>query len=164
MRWQEIVDRLGLEPHPYEGGYYRETYRSPARFRPGDRFEGDRPVSTAIYFLLTPDTFSAMHRLPGDEIYHHYLGDPVEMLLLTPDGSSEVVHLASDLEAGTPQRMVPGGVWQGSRLVEGGAFALLGTTMAPGFEFADFEAGSPALVEAFPEREEIITELLPPSR
>jgi len=160
--WREIVTLLGLEPHPAEGGYYRETYRSDARFRPGPAFPGERSVSTAIYYLLTAETYSAMHRLPGDEIFHHYLGGAVEMLLLMPDGTSEVVRLSSDLAIGQPQRIVRGGVWQGSRLVAGAEFALLGTTMAPGFEFADYVTGTKELVERYPGRETMIRSLLPP--
>ncbi|MGD8288123.1 MAG: cupin domain-containing protein [Gemmatimonadota bacterium] len=161
MTWQQIVDALGLAPHPEEGGYYRETYRSPGRFEPGAPFDGVRSVGTAIYYLLTPDTYSALHRLPGDEIFHHYLGDPVEMLLLRPDGSSELQLLSSDLGSGRPQRVVPGGVWQGSRLVEGGEFALLGTTMAPGFQFEDYESGGSDLAERHPDRRALIDQLLP---
>ena len=136
---------LGLEPLPVEGGYYAETYRSDIAL-PGsalpERFGGTRLSSTAIYFLLTPDTFSAMHRLAGDEVYHFYLGDPVELLVLAPGGGGEVFSLGQDLEAGMRvQTVVPGGCWQGSRLAAGGDYALLGTTMAPGFEWQDFEAG-----------------------
>ena len=99
-------------------------------------------MGTAIYYLLKPGTFSALHRLPGDEIFHHYLGDSVEMLLLHPSGAGEVVRLGKDLAAGErPQVMVPGGAWQGSRLVEGGKVALLGCTVSPGFEYADYQHG-----------------------
>lgn len=160
MNAQEIIRHLGLEPHPEEGGFYRETYRSERPFRPGAPFDGERSVGTAIYFLLTPDTFSEMHRLPGDEVFHFYLGDPVEMLLLFPDGTSDTRILTSDLTRGLPQVVVPGGVWQGSRLVPGGAFALLGTTMGPGFEFEDYERGSPDLVTFHPERRDQILSLL----
>ncbi|KPJ81212.1 MAG: hypothetical protein AMS19_08565 [Gemmatimonas sp. SG8_23] len=161
MTWEEVVEALKLEPHPEEGGFFRETYRSEARFEPGRPFDGRRSVGTAIYYLLTSDTFSAMHRLPGDEIFHFYLGDPVEMLLLAPDGTSEVVLLGSDLGSCRPQLVVPGGVWQGSRLTAGGSYALMGTTMSPGFEYDDYEHGSEALVEAYPDRREMILARLP---
>lgn len=124
MTADEVIARLGLVPLPGEGGFFRETYRSATK--------------TAIYYLLTPTRHSRLHRLPGDEIYHFYLGDPVELLLLRPVGSGEVVVLGADL---TMQVVVPGGVWQGSRLVPGGRWALLGTTMSPGFEFAHFTPG-----------------------
>jgi predicted cupin superfamily sugar epimerase len=143
MDIEELKRLLGLKPLPVEGGFYAESYRStenvPRRCLP-ERYAGDRVLATAIYFLLTSETFSAMHRLASDEIYHFYLGDPVEALLLREDGSGEVVTIGADLDRGMrPQLVVPRGTWQGSRLRPGGTFALLGTTMSPGFEFADFE-------------------------
>ena len=142
----QIRDLLKLEPHPIEGGYFVRTYASAIQLPkdvlpPG--FSGPRLVGTAIYYLLTPETFSAMHRLPGDEIFHFYLGDPVELLELRPDGTSARFVLGPDIAAGMkPQHVVPGGVWQGSRLIDGGEYALLGTTMAPGFDYADYETGA----------------------
>lgn len=133
-----VIKTLDLIPHPEEGGYYRETYRSALEHDPGDDWGSARSAGTAIYYLLTPDTYSALHRLPGDEIFHFYLGDPVEMLMLRPDGTDQVVILGQDLADMSLQHVVPGGVWQGSRLVPGGAWALLGTTMAPGFDFRDY--------------------------
>jgi predicted cupin superfamily sugar epimerase len=146
---------LGLRPLAEEGGFYSESYRSPerwARTALPARYSGERCLGSAIYYLLTPETFSAMHRLASDEIYHFYLGDPVELLLLREDGSGEVITIGSELESGMrPQALAPLGVWQGSRLKAGGAFALLGTTVAPGFEFADFELGRrEALLAQFP--------------
>ena len=160
MRAEHIIATLGLEPHPEEGGFYRETYRSADSFAPGGLFAGSRSCGTAIYFLLTPSTFSEMHRLPGDELFHFYLGDPVDMLLLHPEGVSEEVTLTNDLALGRPQVVVPGGVWQGSRVRRGGAFALLGTTMGPGFEFPDYERGTSALLESHPEHAATISSLL----
>ena len=141
----EICKRLRLEPHPIEGGHFAQSYRStylvPKEVLPAG-YSGCRPIGTAIYFLLTPGTFSELHRLPGDEIFHFYLGDPVEMLQLKPDGAGERVTLGHDLAAGMRlQHVVAGGDWQGSRLIPGGEFALLGTTMGPGFDYADYEAG-----------------------
>jgi predicted cupin superfamily sugar epimerase len=150
MKADEIIRLLQLVPHPEEGGFFRETYRSSADFEPGAPFPGRRSVATAIYYLLTADTFSAMHRLPGDEVYHFYLGDPVELLELHADGRSGITVLGSDLVSMTAQHVVRGGTWQGSRLAEGGAWALLGTTMAPGFDFDDYEAGSAALADHYP--------------
>jgi hypothetical protein len=159
----EVIRLLDLRPHPEEGGWYRETYRSEGSSDPGPPFHGPRSVSTAIYYLLTPDTFSALHRLPGDEVFHAYAGDPVEMLELHPDGTGRVVRLGTDLESTVPQHVVRGGVWQGSALAPGGEWALLGTTMAPGFDFDDYEAGTEELVHAHPDWEERIRRLLPPS-
>jgi predicted cupin superfamily sugar epimerase len=131
----DVIELLALQPLTFEGGYFRETYRS--------------DFSTAIYFFLTPDTFSALHMLPSDEVYHFYAGDPVELVLLNPDGSSELVTLGSDLRAGMqPQAIVPAGVWQGSALRNGGRWALLGTTMAPGFDLAEYRSGNRAELTA----------------
>lgn len=168
MTAAEIIACLGLRPLPIEGGYYRETYRAEESLDASalpPRYPGARALSTGIYYLLTPDTFSALHRLRSDEIYHFYLGDPVELLLLFPDGRGERRRLGSDLRIGErPQLVVPAGAWQGSRLAPGGSVALLGTTVAPGFELADFEAGSRSpLLAAYPDfRSEI--EALTPQR
>jgi len=165
MSPREIIDLLALKPHPNEGGYYRETYRSTARIPAGSlpAYSGDRSAGTGIYYLLSPASCSAMHRLPGDELFHHYLGDAVEMLLLHPSGDGEIVVLGKDLARGQrPQVVVPGGVWQGSKLVRGGSVALLGTTMSPGFEFADYQHGDRAdLIAAYPVWAERIRELTP---
>lgn len=154
----ELIARLGLEPLPGEGGYYRETWRADESVAPSalpPRYRGERALGSAILYLLTsdPDSFSALHRLPTDEIYHFYLGDPVELLLLHPGGKVDVVTLGPDVLAGERvQLVVPRGVWQGSRVHAGGEWALLGTTMAPGFEFADYEAGEcDRLIDAYPE-------------
>lgn len=165
MTASEIIARLQLQPHPVEGGFFRETYRStttiPASVLPA--YPAARSTSTAIYYLLTPTTVSAMHCLPGDEVFHFYMGDPVEMLQLWPDGSHRVLNLGTDLAAGqVPQLVVPGGVWQGSRLRAGGSFALLGATMAPGFDYADYADGHGTdLAARYPAVAALITELLP---
>ncbi|MGD8278035.1 MAG: cupin domain-containing protein [Gemmatimonadota bacterium] len=161
MDAKRVIELLGLEPHPEEGGWFRETYRSGDRFEPGGAWTGVRSVGTAIYYLLTPGTVSALHRLPGDEIFHFYLGDPVRMLMLYPDGRSELVLLGPELEGMRLQHVVPGNVWQGSMLVPGGKWALLGTTMAPGFDYRDYEHGTRALLNAFPARHDLIRGLLP---
>lgn len=161
---KEIISLLGLKPHPAEGGYFVETYRSDEcldREALPARYDGPRSVATAIYYLVTPDSFSAMHRLRSDEVFHFYLGDPVEMLQLLPDGSGQVLTLGADIPAGMrPQALVAAGTWQGLRLVPGSTLALLGTTVSPGFEFADYEHGSrDALARAYPKFEELITAL-----
>src|SRR3954449_10473135 len=149
---EEVIAALALEPHALEGGFFRETYRV------GHMHGQERPLTTAIYYLLTPDTCSALHRLPGDELFHFYLGDPVEQLHLRPDGSGEVVMLGPDLLAGQrPQVLVPGGVWQGACLAAGGRLALLGTTMSPGFAYPDYMAGDRAdLTARYPAFAEMI--------
>jgi predicted cupin superfamily sugar epimerase len=160
---EQICELLKLEQHPIEGGHFAQTYQSSLRLAEDSLpagYSGARLVGTAIYYLLTPNTFSELHRLPGDEIFHFYLGDPVEMLELRPDGTGTWIVLGQDIGAGMwPQHVVPGGMWQGSRLIPGGEYALLGTTMAPGFDYADYETGSrERLIAQYPElREQIIT-------
>jgi len=148
MDIETIKQMLGLQPLPTEGGFYAEFYRSNETLRKTclpERYDGDRCLSTAIYFVLTKDTFSALHRLKSDEVYHFYLGDPVEALLLHKGRSGDIITIGNDLASGMrPQLVVPRGTWQGSRLKPGGTLALLGTTVAPGFEFADFELGNRA--------------------
>ena len=147
MNAQELIELLNLAPLPEEGGFFSQTYKSPEKISHHalpQRYHSDMSLGTAIYVLFTESDFSALHKLNSDEIYHFYLGDPVEMLLLHPDGSGEIFLLGNDLEAGMrPQKVVRRGVWQGSRLVPGGTygFALIGTTMAPGFEWDGFELG-----------------------
>jgi len=165
---ERVAALLGLEPLPIEGGRYRQTYRSAetlARAALPARYDGPRPHGTAIYYLLRGDDFSALHRLRTDEVYHFYLGRPVDLLLLHPDGRDETVRLGPDLEAGQRvQAVVPRGAWQGSRLAppggDPGDFALLGTTMAPGYDVADFELGERgALLAAYPRRADLIRAL-----
>ena len=156
MTANEVKKLLGLKKHPREGGWYVRTWESEqfvaATCFDEGRYDGDRRISTAIYYLLEPETFSEMHVLESDEIFHHYLGGAVEMLQLFEDGSRAVVVIGTDLEAGQrPQVVVKRGVWQGSRLLKPEGFALLGCTVSPGFEFVDYGAmGRDELVERWP--------------
>ena len=158
---EQLKTALNLKPLHGEGGFFAESYRSegtiPRSILPPD-YDGDRAYGTAIYYLLTPETMSAMHRLCSDEVFHFYLGDPVEMLQLHSDGSAEVITLGPDLLDGMRlQVVVPKGTWQGLKLIPGGKFALLGANMAPGFEFADYEAGDrESLLRAYPAFEQLI--------
>jgi uncharacterized protein len=160
----ELKSLLHLEPHPREGGWFVQTWRAeemiPREALPS-RYPESRAAGTAIYYLLEPETFSEMHRLASDEVFHFYLGDPVEMLQLSPDGTGRRVVLGSELAAGmSVQATVPQGVWQGSRLISGGRFALLGCTVSPGFDYADYESGMrDELVRAWPEWTEMIGKL-----
>jgi hypothetical protein len=163
---RELIERLGLEPLPGEGGHFLQTWRAEDSLDASalpERYGRSKPLGTAIYYLLSdlPDSFSALHRLPTDEVYHFYLGDPVELLLLRPGGASETLLLGPDLRAGERvQLVVPRGVWQGSRLRPGGRWALLGATMAPGFDPLDFELGRAAELGAgWPEQRLLIEEL-----
>ncbi len=161
-----LIDLLDLQPLPGEGGFYRQTWVASDELAAAAlpaRYGRAKPAGTAIYYLVTdaPDGFSAMHRLPTDEIFHFYLGDPVEQLLLHQDGRTERVVLGQDLRAGQRvQHTAPAGCWQGTRLLPGGRVALLGTTMAPGFDAQDFEPGTRAdLSTAFPDAAELIAAL-----
>ena len=147
MTADQVKSLLKLEPHPVEGGWFRRTYTSAGNV---ELPRGARAQGTAIYYLLETGTFSEMHVLASDEIFHFYLGDPVEMLQLHEDGrGSAVFTLGGDLSAGqNVQLVVPAGVWQGTRLVEGGKVALLGCTVTPGFDFADYRGGSYAELAA----------------
>jgi predicted cupin superfamily sugar epimerase len=143
----DVKKLLGLQPHPREGGWYVRTYEAAETVGAeayGDRrYAGTRRTGTAIYYLLEPETFSEMHRLKSDEVFHFYAGEAVEMLQLTANGEGATVVIGNDLLSGQrPQVVVERGVWQGSRLVDGGRWALLGCTVSPGFEFEDYEAGS----------------------
>lgn len=158
MTAQEIKTLLNLEPHPIEGGSFRRTYTSAGTV---SLPRGLRAQGTAIYYLLEPGTFSEMHVLGSDEIFHFYLGDPVEMLQLYPDGGSAVFTLGPDLKAGQQvQLVVPAGVWQGTRLIGEGKVALMGCTVTPGFDFADYRKASYGeLAEKWPSQTERIRAL-----
>ncbi|WP_020611695.1 cupin domain-containing protein [Sediminispirochaeta bajacaliforniensis] len=156
---KRLIDTLGLEPLPVEGGYFRQSYRSKAALM------GGRPAATAIYFLLTaPDGFSALHRLDADELFHFYLGDTVESLFLYPDGRMEHMELGQNIFSGQKlQALCPAGTWQGHRIKPGGTWALIGSTMAPGFSSDCFTGGErTALMDSYPEASELIAELTRP--
>ncbi len=166
MNAQNWIDRLGLIEHP-EGGYFRETYRAditiPQAGLPTD-FDGPRSCSTAIYFLVTHGRPSRLHRLRADEVWHFYDGDPLTLCLLHPDGRLEKVQLGRNPDAGQVlQAVVPAGCWFGSLMEQPGGFALVGCTVAPGFDFKDFELGRRSeLRELFPEHRLLVDELAVP--
>lgn len=159
----DIIRILNLQPLEPEGGFFRETYRANDSIAPTalpSRYKSARGFSTAIYYLLTPDTFSALHQVLSDEIFHFYLGDAVEMLQLHPDGSGTIVTISNDLDLGRPQVIVEHGIWQGAHLAAGGTFALLGCTVAPGFVYEDFVLGDRAeLTARYPKFESQIKQL-----
>jgi predicted cupin superfamily sugar epimerase len=158
MDADEIIRLLELEPHP-EGGAFRETYRSRERAATA---RGERSVSTAIYFLIRKGTFSALHRSASDEVWHHHLGDPLRIVVIGEDGTRSDHVLGLELGSGQrPQAIVPAGAWFGARLEqEEIGYALVSCTVAPGFDFADFELGEQeALLDRFPQHERVIREL-----
>jgi predicted cupin superfamily sugar epimerase len=164
MTAEQVIELLGMKPVPEEGGYYVETYRCKEKLTqpplPAGR-AGQRSLCTAILYLLTPDTFSALHRLESDEVFHFYLGNSVTMLHLHPDKSSEVITLGPDILNGQRvQVTAPRNSWQGCFLNESGEFALMGCTVSPGFEFADFEAGQRIeLLKQYPNGRDLILKL-----
>lgn len=159
-----IIEALRLAPLEPEGGFYRETHRSklclPPAFLP-KAYAGNRSAGTSIYYLLTGQTFSAIHRLKSDEVYHFYLGDPVELFVFGPKGEARKHLLGAGLRNGMkPQAVVGRGLWQGARLRAGGRWALLGTTVFPGFDLRDFELGDRGkLLKLYPKHRRTVIEL-----
>jgi predicted cupin superfamily sugar epimerase len=142
MTVQHYISQLGLQPHP-EGGFYRETYRSmeeiPEEGLPG-RFGGKRNFATAIYFLIEQHNFSALHKIKSDETWHFYAGDALEVIEINDAGTLKTTWVGNNLEAGELfQYTVKANTWFGSLVKAGGSFSLVGCTVAPGFDFADFE-------------------------
>ena len=144
---RDWIQALQLQPHP-EGGYFRETYRAPESLAAGSlpaRFDGARAISTAIYFLLEAGTFSAFHRIRSDEVWHLYAGGPLDVISIGPDGALTRHPLGLDPARGEqPQAVIPAGHWFAARPGPGTPYALVGCTVAPGFDFADFEMASRA--------------------
>jgi predicted cupin superfamily sugar epimerase len=162
-RAQELIDRLAMAPHP-ERGFYVETYRAPLTVD-AQPHGGLRAASTAIYFLVTrPAPSTYLHRLRSDELFHLYEGGPLEVLLLDPSGPGQVRRLGLDVAAGErPQLVIPAGTWFGVELAAGAPHCLFGCTVAPGFDFADFElADGPELAARYPSHAERIARMLRP--
>jgi len=160
---QYWIDKLNLIPHP-EGGYYRESYSSElsiAREALPPQFTGPRLVSTAIYFLLEGENFSAFHRLRSDELWHFYAGSPIAVHVVDPDGVHSEIQLGDDPDSGhVLQAAVKAGRWFASRVRDPKTFALAGCTVAPGFDFADFELGKRTeLVRLYPQHRRLIESL-----
>jgi predicted cupin superfamily sugar epimerase len=157
---REWIEHLRLVPHP-EGGYYRETHRSGevlTKESLPDRFNGPRSFSTAIYFLLTSDDFSALHRIKQDEIWHFYDGSPLTLHVINPAGGYAAIRLGRNWQAGqVPQATVPAGHLFGATVDGPRSYSLVGCTVAPGFDFADFEMLSrEILVRQYPQHQSII--------
>ncbi|MFF7970372.1 cupin domain-containing protein [Streptomyces sp. NPDC007905] len=154
---EELIAHYELEPIPHEGGLFRRTWVGP------ERADG-RPEGSAIVALLTTDDFCALHRLPSDEVWHFYLGDPLQLLLLAPDGTTRTAVLGPGLRAGQHvQFTVPAGTWMGARVAPGGAWTFFGCTMAPGFTYEGYEPGEAAdLTARYPAQAARIAELCRP--
>jgi predicted cupin superfamily sugar epimerase len=153
-----LVDALGLAPHP-EGGFYRETFRAEQQLTL-DGYDGPRAASTAIYFLLPAGTFSAFHRVRSDEAWHFYAGDPLELVTFDETRTLTKIVLGPDvMHEQSPQHVVPAATWQAARPV-GPRHSLVGCTVAPGFDFRDFEMPSRSeLTKRYPDLATTIAEL-----
>lgn len=159
----KLIQKLNLSPHP-EGGYFRETYRSDesiAGHQLPRRYDGDRSFSTAIYFLLKRKQFSAYHLLQSDEVWHFHLGSPLTIYCIAPDGTRTDIVLGNDINGGeTLQAIIGKGIWFAAAVNDKSSYSLVGCTMAPGFDFADFTLGErKKLIDTFPQHRKIITEL-----
>lgn len=162
MTSDQIIEKLNLKPLPHEGGYYRETYRA-NKDAVCSEFDGkEKRYSTSIYYLVTENNFSALHRVKQDEIFHFYSGSPVEMLQIFDDGSHKIITIGNNILNGEePQVLAPKMVWQGTILKDKNpkSWALMGTTVAPAFEFVDFELWSrEKLTAAFPHLKDLIAQ------
>lgn len=143
MTAEDVIAAFDLRPLEGEGGYFRQTWI-------GQGEDESAPIGTCILYLVTPGSFSALHRLQHDEIFHFYVGDPCEAVIIDPSGDLHVTILGSDISTGMKvQHIVPAGAWQATGLVDGGEWALLGTTMAPGFQPSGFELATQDTVEGF---------------
>ncbi len=160
---QELITTLDLQSHP-EGGFFKETYRSSETFEKEclpTKYSGPRNVATSIYFLLTSNSFSAFHRIKQDEIWHFYTGSPLEIHEIDLEGNYSCTRIGTDLQKGErPQYVVPAGHWFGATVLEKDSYSLVGCTVSPGFDFADFELAKRAqLTQKFPQHEHIVNKL-----
>lgn len=160
---KQLIKTYNLQPHP-EGGCYTRTYCSDEQIAAAhlpERFTGDRFISTAIYFLLEGHQFSAFHRIKSDELWHFYAGTGLHIYVIHPDGAGEVLKLGNDLANGFLfQQVVKAGCWFASRPVDENGFAFVGCTVAPGFDFADFEMGEKGeLMKEYPQHTPWIKQL-----
>ena len=160
---QQLINHYGLQPHP-EGGWYKETYKSseyiPATALPAG-FGGSRTFSTAIYFLLEQNNFSAFHRIKSDECWHFYAGGPLLIYVIQQGGTLDIIKLGNDSNKGELfQYVVPAHCWFASKPADGSTFCFVGCTVSPGFEFADFElANGKALSALYPMHKIVIEQL-----
>jgi len=160
---QEIINKLNLKEHP-EGGYFSETYRSelkiPTRVL-GDDYNGDRNCATCIYFMLTSEKFSAFHKINQDEIWHYYKGVSLKLHIISKEGNYSFVMIGNDFDKNeVPQYVVKGGDWFAAEVLEKDSYTLVGCTVSPGFDFADFVLPKREnLIQLFPKHSEIISKL-----
>jgi len=152
MNAEYIINKYNMKPLPNEGGFYSEVYKSSLDVEISLSQKYRRKAGSAILYLITQDNYSLLHKLKHDEIFHFYIGDPVQFFLIDQDGNSKTTIFSNQIDAGgEPQLIVRAGVWQGLRLVKGGEFAFMGTNVFPGFEYDDFELGDrKTLIDKYP--------------
>ncbi len=160
---QDLIEQLHLEKHP-EGGYYKETYRSKITLKKESlpsEFGSVRSISTCIYFMLTSDEFSAFHKVNQDEIWHFYLGSSILLHMISPDSEYSKIKIGTNFSNGEiPQFVVPAQYWFAAEVIQPESFALVGCTVAPGFDFEDFElAKRKELQQKFPKHQALISRL-----
>ena len=155
---KELVDKLNLQPHP-EGGYFAETYRSSLQLNELEGFTGSRSCSTGIYFLLTDGNISHLHKIKSDEMWHFYSGSPLRVVMLEDNGAISEKRLGQNMEAGEVfQFVVPKGVWFGAEVIDVGEYSFVGCTVAPGFDFSDFElANKNNMIDKFPMHKDFLS-------
>ena len=163
----KIIKNFNMAPLKNEGGFFNEIYRSNEIISKKNlplRYKSDRCFATSILYLITSDNYSTLHKILSDEIFHFYFGDPVKMLNLFEDGSSKIIKMGSNIfEDEIIQYVVPKNTWQGTKLMEGGSFALLGTTVSPGFEFEDYISAKPykdEILNKYPDISDLICEFI----
>jgi uncharacterized protein len=164
---EKIIKKFDMTPLEDEGGYFTETYRSEEKIlreHLPSRYKSSRNFSTSILYLITPENFSSLHKVSSDEMFHFYMGDQVVMLNLFEDGKGQIIKMGSNIFDGEQiQYLAPKNTWQGAKLVKGGKFALLGTTVSPGFEFEDFIQAKPyknEILNNYPGFASLINELI----
>lgn len=160
---ETLIRKFEMQPHP-EGGWYKETYKSMEAVSASalpERFAGSRSFCTAIYFLLEERNFSAFHRIKSDECWHFYSGDPLQIFVILPDGSMQITELGNDIRKDQQfQFVVPANCWFASRPAPGSSYSFVGCTVAPGFDFSDFElADKTTLCSLYPQHYEVIAGL-----
>ena len=158
-----LIEKLNLKAHP-EGGFFNETYRCVESVKKENlppRFSGDRAHCTSIYFLLTSENYSALHKIQSDEMWHHYEGSTLEIYSIDDNGKLIIHALGKNLENNEqPQLVIKAGEWFGSKVKDKDSYALVGCTVSPGFDFADFELGDKnELLQKFPQHKEVIEKL-----
>lgn len=161
---KKVIEKLNLEPHPIEGGYFRQTYRAKEGILKAalpDRFDGDRAFCSQIYYIISPGRISSLHKMLADESWHFYSGSPIKLFEITPDGQVLETLLGSDVVADQiPQHTVMAGNWLGAYNIDADNFSLVGCTVAPAMALDDYQHGKRKdLLKEFPQHKDLIMKL-----